>query len=249
MDKILLVTASGDRWPSIQLVLSFMKRQDYPGPIEWIISDDSAEPYFIPENLGKIRIHHIYRGPCPKIEEGHVSLSKNLIATLEVAQGMNDVGMIAVIGDDDWYRADYLSIMRDRLGVKGAAGHKRVIYGYPPIGMKQLNNKDHAGLESTVFKPELIPLMIAANLETIKDLTRWADWRFWKKVHEQRIPHNLFEWEFPAGVAMVSLKGKNRRGRYGVGDLHNYNAKDHRLGQVIPSPDIEAMLREAYFFE
>jgi hypothetical protein len=246
MAKVTLVTASGDRPLSLSLVLSYMERQDFKGDIVWIIADDSREPYELPSRLGKIPIHHVYRGPCPKIEEGHISLSKNLIAALQVVQNFTESDMIAVIGDDDWYRGDYLQEMLYRLRGVHAAGHKWVKYGYPPKGIKQLKNVDHAGLESTVFTPDMIPHMIAANLETIKDLSKWADWRFWKRLDEDRVPRNLFKWELPHDYRMISLKGKGRKGRYGVGNLHDFTPKDEGLQDIIPKADIDLLMKRVY---
>ena len=246
MDKITLVTASGDRWPSLRLVMKYMERQDYPGDIDWIIVDDSQEPYPIQKQVGKIAVMHIYRGPCPKHEEGHASLSKNLITAVSECQNNKDSEMIAVIGDDDWYRKDYLSEMAKQMNGVKAAGHQWVIYGYPPDGIKQLHNEDYAGLESTVFHPDLIHYMIAACIETMKDTSRWADWRFWKKLRDDNIPRNVHKWEPPHEYAMVSLKGKSRKGRHGVGDSHGHAAKISGLSRIIPKDDMDELMKEVY---
>lgn len=87
------ITPTGDRPEALKLCAEYIRRQTFQG-FEWIIIDDGVVPISFVPDAKIIRAE-------PKDE---VTLSRNLLLGLEVAQG----DFIAFIEDDDWYSPGWL---------------------------------------------------------------------------------------------------------------------------------------------
>ena len=236
---IALITPTGGRPAQISLCQQFMKRQSYSGKVVWIIIDDCVPRTTddIPEDFRENWII-IKKYPEPAWQIGHNTQARNIsvaINTLLSNYTEEEIEAIAIIEDDDYYRAIYLERMISRLNGYDIAGETNTIY-YNVFYRTAVTNPNtiHASLFQTVFNPKVI--------EHVKSSYghRFMDCQIWEKAENK----NLFQ----EGNLAIGMKGMP--GRYGIGAGHskwsnNIDINLNYLKSLIGEED--AKLYERYY--
>src|ERR1035441_2250038 len=91
---VTLITATGNRPKCLQLCQSFIARQTWKGPIQWIVVDDGDDPLEI--KFPGVLLTHIF--PEPEWKPGQNTLARNLLAAIPEVFYDN----VLFIEDDDW---------------------------------------------------------------------------------------------------------------------------------------------------
>ena len=150
---ITLLTPTGHRQEAFSLCEKYIERQDYKGPIEWVVCCDNwQDPTKC--TLGQTLI----KGPMEWIE-GINTQRPNMTALLEHVRGE----YCFIIEEDDYLRPEYISVMLDFLKYAALVGESdAVYYSLKTHSYLELKNYHHASLCSTAFKKSLVPLMYRA---------------------------------------------------------------------------------------
>jgi hypothetical protein len=207
---IALITPTGGRPEMINLCAIWMRQQEYPGEVLWIIVDD-CQPRttdFITDNFRENwRIIKIF--PEPFWQQEQNTQARNLKAGLDIIKNYN-AEAIFIIEDDDYYKPCYLDVMMKKLDRFNAAGEINTIFYHVPLKCwLNIKNKRHSSLFQTAFKPVLIPLF--------EDCFKYEyiDYYFFRIIKNK----NLFK----AGNISVGIKGQP--GRKGISIEHVRNKK------------------------
>jgi hypothetical protein len=217
-----IITATGNRPEAFELCAEFIRRQDYKGPLQWIVVDDGEIATGIDDLPASILLSHVY--PEPKWKPGENTLARNLLAAIpEVCYDF-----VVFAEDDDWYARDYVSGQAKYLaeGFK-IVGEVPARYYHLPTRQcwRDLHNRSHASLAQTVIHRDLLP-MLAAICEDAA-APQFIDVRLWEAFQGRRAFHG--------GRRSVGMKGLP--GRVGIGIGHR---PDHG-GEWEPDPDLETL--------
>jgi hypothetical protein len=182
-----------------------MARQDYAGPVRWVIVDDGPVPQpvtFAREGwtLQVIR-------PEPYWQPGQNTQARNLAAGLAVIGDER----VVVIEDDDYYSPTWLSRVSGWLDKADMVGECMARYfNIATNSGKQLHNRAHASLCSTAVKgPGLAALREAvATKDRFIDMTMWRGFDGSKLLKDSRLT--------------VGIKGMPGRGGIGCGHDRNF---------------------------
>lgn len=221
---IALITPTGARPEQIQLCAEFMKRQDFKGPVLWIIIDD-ADPVttdFITEGFRENwTIIKVY--PTIKWKVGMNTQATNLIAGVDIAI-KHDLNAIFIIEDDDYYKPNYLRIMLEKMQGFDIVGEKYTVY-YNVVKhlVFQNQNDQHASLFQVAFVPSLLPVFRRVCMDVGK---RFIDVRFFREARSLKCKINLFNSENLA----VGIKGM--AGRTGIGFGHRMGVGPYDLKRM-----------------
>lgn len=205
---ISVITPTGDRPEALNMLVGYVARQTFRGPVKWIIVDDGKEPFCpdlsrLPAN---VTVQYIRRDE-PGVKGG--SLNRNVIVALRHVQFDNVVFM----EDDDWYAPHYLATMLDMLSVHDIAGEGLAkYYNVRERKMLGMSNRKHASLAQTGFRRE--------HWQFIDSCCRiggpFIDMEIWKrpKTHGG---HELRKSVFFSHGLCVGIKGMPGRGGLGTG--------------------------------
>lgn len=151
---VTLITCTGLRPEAIQICKSFIKRQSYTGPLQWIVVDDgeqsTTEELSLPGNIvTRIR-------PTPYWKEGQNTLPRNLAAAIpEVAYDK-----ILFWEDDDWYAPNYVEFMDSYLQQFQIVGESYARYYHVPSRrFRILNNVRYSAMCQTGIRSEVLPIL------------------------------------------------------------------------------------------
>jgi hypothetical protein len=193
-----------------------MLRQDYAGPVHWIIVDDGPEPQPVTFEREGWTLQVIR--PAPHWQPGQNTQARNLLAGLrEVDAGAR----LVIIEDDDWYRGDWLRTVNIPLHERELVGECRArYYNVATRRGKQLTNTQHASLCSTAMRGAAI------------DTFRWScernqkfiDLELWRK-HRSRY---LF-----GGGRVCGIKGLPGRGGIGMGHSKDFAGTHDPDGRIL----------------
>lgn len=214
-----LLTATGCRPQAWALCERWMLAQDYPGAVRWLVVDDGGEAQ--PVNFERAGwLLEVIR-PTPRWKPGMNSQARNLLAGLDRLEAGDS---LVVIEDDDYYGPGYLSAVESWLQTAELAGECMArYYNVARRIARQLNNRGHASLCSTVMR--------GAALEHFrkecKPGVQFIDLSLWRNF---RGPKVLAETKHVVGI-------KGLPGRDGIGMGH----KENFSGSIDPDG---AMLRE-----
>lgn len=174
---ITLITATGGRPEAFKLCESYMRKQTYKGPIQWIVVDDCTP------RISCTMKQEYYRGP-KEWAEGINTQRLNLDAALTKVKG----DYVFIIEDDDYYAPEYLETYTHFLKSVAAVGEAKSKYFNVKVpGHKIMPNLKHASLAQTAFRKELLPLFNKA----VNSGELYIDIKFWKLLSEQEIPFAL----------------------------------------------------------
>lgn len=229
-----LLTATGARPEAWAICERLMLRQDYAGPVHWIIVDDGPEPQPVTFQREGWTLQVIR--PHPYWQPGQNTQARNLMAGLAVVPAG---ARLVIIEDDDWYRGDWLYTADRALENAELVGEYRArYYNIPMRRARQLSNTQHASLCSTAMRGAAI------------DTFRWAcqrhakfiDLELWRK-HRSR-----YLFGTPGGNRVCGIKGLPGRGGIGMGhskDFAGTHDPDGRILREWIGDDADLYLQEA----
>lgn len=211
-----LLTATGVRPEAWAICERLMLRQDYAGPVRWIVVDDGAEPQ--PVTFSRPGWDMEIVRPLPFWRPGQNTQARNLLAGL--ARVPADARVV-VIEDDDWYRTDWLSTCDAMLAKAELVGECRARYYNLPLRRgRQLSNGAHASLCSTALRGSAL-----GRLRWVCERSpKFIDLELWKR-HASR---HLF-----AGGRVVGIKGLPGRGGIGMGHRDDFRGTHDPDGSLL----------------
>ena len=165
-----LLTTTGERPLAWALCQRWMRGQDYPGAVHWLIVDDGVIPQHrhpMPEGW----TWEVIR-PRPFWRPGDNTQTRNLLAGLE----RHGDGPLVIIEDDDWYGPRWLSLCAaaletaDLVGMVPARYYQVAARGYWPRF-----NRQHASLCCTALRGPAVALMrkICERQVSLVDIDLW----------------------------------------------------------------------------
>ncbi len=211
-----LLTATGARPAAWALCERWMARQDYEGPVRWIIVDDGPEPQ--PVTFRREGWQLVLVRPSPHWAPGQNTQARNLLKGL-AAVGPDE--RLVIIEDDDWYAPDWLTTVAAELEHAELVGeHRARYYNVEQRRGRQLANTGHASLCSTAMR--------GAALRDFGDACRsrpkFIDLELWRRPRDRR----LF-----GGHRVVGIKGLPGRGGIGMGHDPDFKGADDASGDLL----------------
>lgn len=195
-----LLTATGARPAAWALCERWMARQDYTGPVRWIIVDDGPEPQ--PVTFRREGWQLVLVRPSPHWAPGQNTQARNLLKGL-AAVGADE--RLAIIEDDDWYAPDWLTAVDRELDRAELVGeHRARYYNVQQRSGRQLANTGHASLCSTAMRGSALQDFA----EACRARPKFIDLELWRRAHGR----HLF-----GGHRVVGIKGLPGRGGIGMG--------------------------------
>lgn len=226
-----LLTATGARPEAWAICERLMLRQDYSGPVHWIIVDDGpvAQPQPTAQDHWDVSVLR----PHPRWEPGQNTQARNLLAGLRIVSA--DARLV-IIEDDDHYSADWLRTVAAALDRAELVGEYRArYYNIPQRRARQLSNTQHASLCSTAMR--------GAAIETFRwacqQHSKFIDLELWRK-HRSRY---LF-----GGGRVCGIKGLPGRGGIGMGHSKDFSGTHDHDGRILRKwigDDADLYLQEA----
>lgn len=201
-----ILTATGARPEAWAICEELMRRQDYSGPVRWVIVDDgpTAQPVTFQREGWTLEVVH----PEPYWQKGQNTQARNLAAGLEVI-GPDE--RVQTLEDDDYYAPGWLSAVAGWLETDDLVGESYARYFNVRTGLGHAHrNNQHASLCATACKGDgLVSLRKAvASKRTFIDLDLWARFRGSKKLRRADLT--------------VGIKGLPGRGGIGGGHRDDY---------------------------
>ena len=167
-----LLTATGARPEAWAICERLMARQDYTGPVRWVIVDDGTEPQPFTFAREGWTLEVIRPEPC--WQPGQNTQARNLAAGLAM---IGQDARVVVIEDDDYYPPEWLSVVDGWLQSHDLVGESYARYFNVRTGMGHAHrNNQHASLCATACKGKgLVALRKAvANRRTFIDMDLWG---------------------------------------------------------------------------
>lgn len=179
-----------------------MQRQDYSGPVKWIIVDDGE----VPQPVTFERESWTLEIVRPELfwKFGDNTQARNLKAGLCL---VDTKSKLVIIEDDDAYSPDYLTWVNKALDRADLIGESHA--RYYNVAMKkyhQLNNNRHASLCSTAMKGRAIK----AFAKELKPGVQFIDLNLWRNFQYSKY--------LERGNRVTGIKGLP--GRTGIGMGH-----------------------------
>jgi hypothetical protein len=220
-----LLTTTGARPAAFDLCERMMFRQDYEGPVTWIVVDDGAEPQPLSDCREGWR--RIVLRPEPFWSPGDNTQARNLAAGLAAAETLafetGEELRLVVIEDDDWYDPRWLSTVDAMLRRAELVGEPNARYYNAAMRRgNYLNNAFHASLRSSALRGRAID----ALKRTLAEFSTYYDFKLWRDPAPTK---HLFETALTVGM-------KGLPGRPGI-------AAGHREMAGYPDPDM-TLLRQ-----
>lgn len=213
-----LLTATGARPAAWALCERWMARQDYSGPVRWVIVDDGPEPQRLTFKRDGWQLVVVLASP--HWEPGQNTQARNLLEGL-AAVGADE--RLAIIEDDDWYAPDWLTTVDRELDRAELVGeHRARYYNVQQRRGRQLANTGHASLCSTAMR--------GGALQDFADACRarpkFIDLELWRRARGR----DLF-----GGHRVVGIKGLPGRGGIGMGHDAAFNGQADPDGALLRS--------------
>lgn len=193
-----------------------MAKQDFAGPVRWLIVDDGpeAQPITFERPGWTLQVLR----PEPYWQPGQNTQARNLLAGL-AELGADD--RVVIIEDDDWYAADWLTTVDRELQHAELVGEHRARYYNVMLKRgRQLQNVHHASLCCTALRD--------GALDTLRQVCRaspkFIDMQLWKQHRSRR----LF-----GGHRVVGIKGLPGRGGIGMGHQNTFRGEHDPAGALL----------------
>lgn len=197
--RLVVITPTCDRPEAFAFCERWMARQTRQ-PDVWIVADGGQTS--APCTRGQ---HHLRVAAG---EPGPGNFLANVRRGLLEAMMKTDADLIAIVEDDDHYRADYLETVEDRLRNSMAVGFRLQPYYNVALRRHHTYRNQGSSLCSTAFRLGAAPLMDEAITYCQQGRQRHAyglDGRFWNFVQDTGMPTNLSD-ETPV-IGIKSLPG------------------------------------------
>lgn len=207
---VTLLTCTRDRPGPFELCQRWVTRMVLAAPgndIRWVVVDDGDVP--ITWSLRPpCEITYLRRAPS---QAGN-TLALNLIEAIPHLRGAT-----LTIEDDDWYHADYIPVMLDRLTRGHLTGQMPTLYWHVLDRAWHISpvSSGHVSLFRTGFLPTAYPHLLAACEEAERQATPWVDLYFWGEARRG----NLTARRWMDSITF-SLGIKGQPGRGGLGSNH-----------------------------
>lgn len=223
-----LLTATGARPAAWALCERWMARQDYAGPVRWIIVDDGAEPQ--PVTFQREGWQLVLIRPSPHWSAGQNTQARNLLKGLAA---VDTADRLVIIEDDDWYSPDWLSTVAQELEHAELVGERLArYYNVQQRRGRQLSNTGHASLCSTAMRGSALQAFAAA----CRSRPQFIDLELWRGATSR----HLFD-----GHRVVGIKGLPGRGGIGMGHAPDFRGQPDPSGELLEmwvGPDAGAYL-------
>lgn len=218
---IVLITPTGGRPKQFDLCQKWMFNQTYKGKVLWIIVDDCLPvtteiKYAFPDNWACVKKY-----PSPIWKRGDNTQGRNLKVGIDIVKTFpkEHIEAIFIIEDDDYYSAEYLEKMVEKLKGFTVAGETTTIYYHTRLKKYLVSkNNEFTSLFQTAFTPEVIPEFEKCYGE------KYIDIKFFRQIENK----NLFLQENLA----IGMKGLPGRTGIGMGHReygHSYKHDDKDL--------------------
>lgn len=153
MPGITIITPTGGRPECFALCEFMMNRQDYAGPVQWLLIDDCVPQTIM--TMGQDLIN-----PLPVWQPGQNTQARNLL--LAIPKVKHDI--VLLMEDDDYFRLDYLSLMSRRFHSARTflVGEGNSHY-YHPVNRqyKIFHNPRHSSLCATGIRADHLHMLTA----------------------------------------------------------------------------------------
>lgn len=211
-----LLTATGARPEAWAICEQLMAAQDYTGPVRWVIVDDGPEAQ--PVTFAREGWDLVLIRPVPHWRAGQNTQARNLRVGL-AAIGPDD--RVAVVEDDDFYAADWLSTVVDNLNHAELVGEPLARYYNVSIRRgRQLKNDKHASLCSTAIRGQALVKL----REICTRSPKFIDIELWGSVKSKL----LFD-----GQRVTGIKGMPGRGGIGMGHRDDFTGQADPTGELL----------------
>ncbi|HGM6729573.1 TPA: glycosyltransferase family A protein [Stenotrophomonas maltophilia] len=211
-----LLTATGARPAAWALCERWMSRQDYAGPVRWIIVDDGPEPQ--PVTFRRDGWQLVLVRPSPHWAHGQNTQARNLLKGLAA---VDPAESLVIIEDDDHYAADWLTTVAAELQHAELVGeHRARYYNVQQRRGRQLVNTGHASLCSTAMRGSALQDFADA----CRSRPKFIDLELWRRAHDRR----LF-----GGHRVVGIKGLPGRGGIGMGHDAGFKGEPDSTGALL----------------
>ncbi|HDS1091716.1 TPA: glycosyltransferase family 2 protein [Stenotrophomonas maltophilia] len=211
-----LLTATGARPAAWALCERWMARQDYAGPVRWIIVDDGPEPQ--PVTFRREGWQLVLVRPSPHWARGQNTQARNLLKGL-AAVGPEE--RLVIIEDDDWYAPDWLTKVAAELEHAELVGeHCARYYNVEQRRGRQLANTGHASLCSTAMRGSAL----RDFADACRSRPKFIDLELWRRSRGRR----LF-----GGHRVVGIKGLPGRGGIGMGHDPDFKGEADPCGALL----------------
>ncbi|HGM6772870.1 TPA: glycosyltransferase family A protein [Stenotrophomonas maltophilia] len=211
-----LLTATGARPAAWALCERWMARQDYAGPVRWIIVDDGPDPQ--PVTFRREGWQLVLVRPSPHWAPGQNTQARNLLKGL-TAVGPED--RLVIIEDDDWYAPDWLTTIAAELERAELVGeHRARYYNVEQRRGRQLANTGHASLCSTAMRGSAL----RDFADACRSRPKFIDLELWRRPRARR----LF-----GGHRVVGIKGLPGRGGIGMGHDPDFKGDADASGDLL----------------
>lgn len=211
-----LLTATGARPEAWAICERLMARQDYAGPVRWVIVDDGSDPQ--PVTFARANWTLEIIRPEPFWKPGQNTQARNLLAGLD-AIGPDE--RVVVIEDDDHYSTDWLTHVSSQLENAELVGEGRARYYSVPLRRgRQLQNTRHASLCATAMRGSALDTFRHA----CKRSPKFIDLELWRCHPSQ----HLFD-----GHRVVGIKGLPGRGGIGIGHRSDFRGVSDPDGSLL----------------
>ncbi|MBN4999090.1 glycosyltransferase family 2 protein [Stenotrophomonas maltophilia] len=211
-----LLTATGARPAAWALCERWMARQDYSGPVRWIIVDDGPEPQSVTFRREGWQL--VLVRPSPHWAPGQNTQARNLLKGL-AAVGSEE--RLVIIEDDDWYAHDWLTTVATELQHAELVGeHRARYYNVEHRRGRQLANTGHASLCSTAMRGSAL----RDFADACRSRPKFIDLELWRRPRHRR----LF-----GGHRVVGIKGLAGRGGIGMGHDPDFKGEADPCGSLL----------------
>jgi len=210
-----LLTATGARPAAWALCERWMARQDYAGPVRWIIVDDGPEPQ--PVTFRREGWQLVLVRPSPHWAPGQNTQARNLLKGLAA---VDPADCLVIIEDDDWYAPDWLTTVAAELQHAELVGeHRARYYNVQQRRGRQLVNTGHASLCSTAMRGSAL----RDFADACRSRPKFIDLELWRRPRGR-----LF-----GGHRVVGIKGLPGRGGIGMGHDAGFKGEPDPTGALL----------------
>jgi len=211
-----LLTATGARPEAWAICERLMERQDYAGPVVWVIVDDGPDPQPISFRKKGWQVQII--SPRPLWQDGQNTQARNLLAGLNV---IPSEASIVIAEDDDWYAPDWLTVCDNALQHVELVGEAPArYYNVAQLRWRVMGGIKHASLCATAMR--------GSTLSTFRQVCetreKFIDMTLWRSTRDKRLVE---------GRRVVGIKGLPGRPGIGIGHYKQFNGTADPEGDVL----------------